>query len=239
MSKDENIGPMGLAIGLPMCGRNVTPEWSIAFAMQSYPMNFNRYLDVVKKKPIVEARTKIVEAALEQKAKYLWFLDDDVQPPFFAARRLIYDLEQADDDVMVAGGIYVSKGELVEPIVYRGNGQGPFWKWKVGDVFDVTGIGTGCMMIKMELFEKLPKPWFKEIDRGPNGEWVNVHQSDDLYFCDRVVEAGYKLVADGNVICIHWDVTVDPAQGYSLPDGSYPTRPYDSPADRTSLSPAA
>lgn len=218
------IRPTGLVIGLPFCGRLVTPQWAISLSMQQYPINTNRFLSVVKGKPIDEARNTIAEFAVKQKAKYVWFLDDDVVAPLFAVKRLIYDLEMADDDVMVAGAIYSTKDDsMPEPCVFQGNGVGPFWKWKKGDVFECTGIGTGCMVIKTEVFEKLEQPWFRTVNVShETGDLVSEFQSDDLYFCDKVTKAGYKILADGNVICIHWDVTRNPPKAYMLPENSYP-----------------
>ncbi len=252
--ENRNFEPTGLVIGLALRGTNVTPQWAISFAQQNYPMNCNRSIVGVWGNPVDIARNKIARYAVQNKSKYIWFLDDDVAPPFFAARRLIYALEMADDDVMIAGGVYASKTHPPEPVLFRGNGHGPFWRWKKGEIFEVTGIGTGCMMIKTELFNLLPAPetikftspngkaedipmWFRTNDIGAlegtvNGMGFNSNengsiaswQTDDLYFCNQVIEAGHKIIADGSVLCIHWDTSTNPAVPYMLPEDSYPMR---------------
>lgn len=216
---------IGLCIGLPFIGRPVAPEWAISLAAQNYPLNTNVMFSALKGVPVDEARNRIVEHALEHRAKYLWFLDDDVAPPFWAARHLLFVLEQSDDDVMVAGGIYCVRSNPTEPIVYRGNGQGAFWKWRKDEVFECSGLGTGCMMIKTEVFQHLEKPYFCTFDNGNlngDGDIVREQMTDDLWFCRKVTEAGYRILADGNVLPIHWDIKT--GKHYILPEDSYPLR---------------
>jgi hypothetical protein len=225
MENQKPITQIGLVVALPTRGKKIAFEWAICFGAQNYPVNLHRWIVPVKGKPIDEARTKIAEFALKEKAKYVWFLDDDVTVPFFGARRLIYDLEQADDDVMVAGGIYPTKEIPAAPLVFKQHGTGPFWKWKKGEVFECSGIGTGCMLVKTEVFTKLSPPWFKTVDIAhTNGQTSSETQTDDLYFCDRVIEAGYKILADGNVLGIHWDYQTDPPTPYALPEDSWPMK---------------
>ena len=172
----------------------------------------NLSISALKGIEVGEARCQIAQHAIDLKAKYLFFLDDDTAPPYFAARRLIYALEQAGPEVMVAGGIYANKHSYPpEPMVFLQDGDGPHWKWKYGDVFECGSIGTGCMMIKTEVFQYLEKPWFATINECfSSGEYgAHVHKlemTDDLYFCEKVRKAGFKILADGGVLCVHWDV---------------------------------
>jgi hypothetical protein len=221
------IQEMGLAICLPWRVNDLhTPEWSLCFALQNYPLNVQRYYLTCKGKPIAEARTTLVKTALQNKVKYIWFLDYDVAPPLITTKRLMYDLEQADDDVMIAAGIYTTKEPMNEPMVWLDDGAGVHWKWKYGEVFECNRIGTGCMMIRAELFKTLPEPWFAQVDElnvsRETPEAVTV--TDDIFFCKKVREAGYKILADGNVICIHWDTRVSPPRPYTLAPDSYPLK---------------
>src|SRR5215831_6941651 len=237
-----------MIVGVPMRGGLTTQEWGFCLALQNYPMNTNRIYTGIKRRPVDEARNRIVRIAKEENAKYIWFLDDDVGAPNYAVRKLVYDLEQSDDDTLVAGGIYGCKAHPVEPCVFVGNGGGPFWKWKKGEVFEVTGIGTGCLLIDMRIFDRLPKPEIRTIPANPSndkdtnmlevewwfntvntvnetGEIVGLYQTDDLFFCDNVIANGMKILADGNVLCCHWDISVDPPIMYELPLTSYPFQP--------------
>lgn len=221
------LSSIGLAIGLPFCGRPISPEWAISFASQNYPLNTRRFHSALKGEEIGKARNLIARQALEKRSKYLWFLDDDVAPPFHAIRQLITTLENSDDSVMIAAGIYCAKTWPTEPVVYRGNGAGAFWKWKVGDIFECTGIGTGCMVIKAERLLSIPEPWFKTIDEHGTPEEPVRQETDDMYFCDKVIDAGYKILADTNVQCVHWGWNEEKKDfvGYLLPEDTYPMRP--------------
>ena len=222
------IQEMGLAICLPWRETDLhTPEWSLCFALQNYPMNVQRFYITCKGKPIAEARTTLVKQALKNKVKYIWFLDYDVAAPLIATKRLMYDLEQADDDVMVAAGIYTTKEPMCEPMVWLQDGNGVHWKWRYGDVFECKRIATGCMMIRAELFKTLPEPWFAQVDTlnvSRETAFEQTTMTDDMFFCKKVTDAGYKILADGNVVCIHWDTRVSPPQPYTLPMDSYPMK---------------
>lgn len=228
---DDNIfrpKKIGLVVGLPFCGRLLVPDWALAFAAVNYPGNTNIEFRAIKGGEVGPARNEIAQHALDSGAEWLWFVDDDTAPPFFAPRKLIQDLKEADPDVMVAAGIYVSKQEYPEPLVYLDEGSGPHWRWKIGDVFECGLIGTGCMMIRVELFKHLPKPWFRTVDVVPDGlvdgELVmGASYSDDLYFCKKVKEAGFRILADGGIVCVHWDRNTQTP--YSLPKDSYPLKP--------------
>ncbi len=211
---------IGLTIAIPFCGRPVSPEWAMALAIQNYPLNLTRAFYLAGKLETAEARNKAVEYAVQKKSKYIWFLDDDVQPPLFALRQLIYTLESADDDVMVVSGIYFTKNEPTEPVIYRGEGQGAFWKWRVNDKFEIDGCGAGCMLVNTKLFEKLEKPYFKTIDEI--GDKTAYASTEDIYFCNKVKAAGYKILADASVLCNHWNVNT--MKYYNLPDDAYPNK---------------
>src|SRR5580765_1973555 len=120
----------GLMIAVPLSGNPLVPEWAFAFHQLHPPMDYNVEFALVKGKPVDEARNYLVEQAIAKKVKYLFFIDEDVTPPAHAVRQLIYHLEHFDD-FAVAGGIYCHKSPPQMPMVFRGNGQGPYWDWKL------------------------------------------------------------------------------------------------------------
>lgn len=62
----------------------------------------------------------------------------------------------------------------------------------------VRGGGTGCVLIKTDLFRRIKKPWFNWVN-DPDGATV----SEDLFFCDRVKKAGFPMYVDTRVACGH------------------------------------
>lgn len=227
----ENLKmPGGLLVAIPFTSaRKLMPEWAMGMMTQGYPIATNLTYFTTKNVEVGEAREQMAEKALELGTRFLFFVDDDVAPPVFAARKLIYELEQNGPPfgkVMVAAGIYCTKEDPPYPIVFKEQGSGASWDWKVGEVFPCFGIGTGCMMIRTEVFKHLPKPWFKTVDKDPTASNEFRHQmTDDLFFCQRVREAGFGILAHGGVIAIHWDEKTETP--YMLPSGCYPLREYE------------
>lgn len=208
----------GIALAI-VSGRATCPvEMCTAIAMQSWPTNTNMLLLNRYGMDVDEGRIACVKQAREMKMKYIWFIDDDTVPPNDAGRHLLYLLEQngptLGGKVMVAGGIYTTRCSPPEPILYMEQGAGSHWDWKVGETFKCWGIGTGCMMINLDVFDHIPEPWFKTTMEAEKKE------TDDLYFCQRVAEAGFEVMAHGGILCHHYDL--ERGAVYMLPRKSAP-----------------
>lgn len=219
----HNSGP-GVIIGVPTLGRAVPIQWAFSLKSMNPPTNFNVIFHVIQNKPIDEARDEFAKFAIEKDAKYLFMLGDDVVAPNHALRQLIFRMEQ-NPSLGVVGGIYCTKVIPSEPLVYRGNGQGAYWDWKVGEFFEVSGLGMDCTLIRVDLLKKLGKNWFKTINDDKYLDAVNNAESwtEDLYFCKRVSEeTEYKIYADSSILCEHWDI--NSGTFYKLPIGSLPLR---------------
>lgn len=214
----------GLMIGIPTLFRPVTIEWALAVRGQVPPINFNATMFLVPNMKVAEAREMICEEALKQKTKYIFFIGDDTEPPLHALKQLIFRMENTPD-CGVVGGIYCSKSDPPAPLVFRGNGAGSYWDWKVGEFFECTGLGMDCTLIRTEMLEKLPKPWFKTINTDNFLDNKNYAEmwTEDLYFCKQVQEhTEWKIYADASIICNHWDAISHTK--YTLPPNSLPMR---------------
>jgi len=187
-----------MIIGIPACGRLTTVRWGINLCLQEYPLSMGVNFMIVKGEEAGEARNKIVKQTQEIGAKLLWMVDDDVLPPEYAVQKLLYSM-LGKKDVMASAGIVYTKSGVPSPLVFADDGEGPYFDWKKGKAFEVPGfISTGCMLIKMEVFDKIPYPWFKTINYPDR-------MSEDVYFCRQVKNAGYKILGHGGVICGHYD----------------------------------
>lgn len=218
----EAKSKVGVLVGLACSGRLITPELVVAMALQPPPTHFSNAYLVVKGLPVDQARCVLAEKALEVGAKYLWFVDDDTIPPPNTLQRLVTVLENYPE-IKVIGGIYVTKAEVPQPVVFRGEGLGSFWEWKKGEIFEVSSMGAGCMLIRTEIFQNLPKPWFEFID-VPSFEpsIPGIKVSEDVSFCNKVRAAGFLVYAHGGILCEHFDC--ETGKTYSLPLDSYPLR---------------
>ena len=222
----------GVFVALASSGRSVDIRWALSLPalMSNVPVGMHSTMMLEISHDRARNREMLAEKAVEAGSRYLFMVDDDTICPNTTLKALIYEVEK-DPKIMVAGGIYCTKEAIPHPLVFKEIGDGVFWTWKAGEVFDCKGLGTGCMLVKTELLKQIPKPWFFEPNETPVGETMKigdedipvVHRSgtDDLYFCRKVTEAGYRIVAHGGVLPLHMDQN---GILYGLPADSYPMR---------------
>lgn len=186
-------------VGIPAGPRGTTVHWAVNLACQVWPLNTSLRYCVPEGLDTSRACNAIAEEALQVGAPYVWLVEDDTLPPNYAVQRLMGAMVDRQE-VMACAGIYYSKSDTPQPVVYAGPGAGPYWEWKRGEPFELPSegfIGTGCMLIKTEVFTKLERPYFKNVDYP--------RTSGDAYFCGQVHAAGYKILGHGGVQCGHYD----------------------------------
>ena len=223
----------GVAMLVTSSGRDVNVEWALSLAAFQYPVGMSVAWFLAKGKERGPQRDALAEKALEIGAEFTMFLDDDTISPNYTIQQLHYQLCQ-HPDAAVCGGIYCTKATPPEPLVFKEIGAGVFWQWKLGEVFECKGLGTGSMMIRTDVLNHISKPWFVDTQTAPVGESENYNGiempickrsgTDDLYFCKKVSDAGYKILAHGGVLPVHVD---SEGKFYSLPLDSYPCKEYE------------
>lgn len=214
----------GIMLGIPTLGRPVSLAWASAYKSLVPAINFNMVVCQINGAPVAEARNAIVREALKIDAKYIFFLGDDVVVPPHTLRQLITRLEN-NSHIGVVGAVYCSKSNPPAPLVFRGNGEGSFWDWRVGEFFEVTGLGMDATLIRTDLFKELPDPWFKTVDETEFENGINKasQYTEDLWFLKNVVEkTESRIYCDASLICTHEDVLG--GKTYTLPPGSLPLR---------------
>jgi hypothetical protein len=107
--------------------------------------------------------------------------------------------------------------------------NGVNWDWTWGDVVPVVGAATGAMLIRMDIFDRLPyseaKPWFRTVRDhiGEDDHPIQRTITDDLYFCRRVCdETDRRIVVDTGVLCGHIDKRT--GEVFTLPDDCLPMK---------------
>lgn len=218
----HNSGP-GLIVGIPTLGRPVNLEWAMALKSMNPPINYNQVFQIIRGQPVDVARNTIAKYACQVGAKYLFFLGDDVICPGYTLRQLIFRMEQ-DPTLGVVGGVYCAKCDPPAPLVFRGNGVGSYWDWKIGEYFEVTGLGMDCTLIRTDVFKDVPEPWFQTIESDQFLDAINNAESwtEDLYFFNKLEKTNWRVFCDSFVICDHFDIYND--KTYKLPAESLPMR---------------
>jgi len=134
-----------------------------------------------------ENRNWIAAKAVNNKCDYLFFVDDDqIFPPDTLDRLLAHNKD-------IVGGVYKTKYEVQADVIEYLDDKRP------QGLFEVKAIGTGCLLIKCDVFKKLPQPWFKY-------EWYSngmIKRSHDWIFCEDARNNGYKVWADSTLEIKH------------------------------------
>ena len=124
-----------------------------------------------------------------KQCSHLLFLDDDMLFPPNTIEKLL------SDDVPLVGGLYFARNEPHLPIAYHkveGNQWVAVTQWKAGLQY-VDAVGTGCMLIRRDVLEKMERPYFKFDDV----------MGEDMFFCEQAKKLGYDVVLDADVKCRH------------------------------------
>lgn len=153
---------------------------------------------------VTDVRNRILLKFLTTDAKVLFFVDDDVIPTLDTLGML--DHLNAGYDIVGAPYMMIHPPvcEIPTPCVFQFTGRG--YK-PLKDVFSLTGLhecdalGTGCMMIQRHVLEDKSVVPFQ---LGVNGDGV-MKMTEDVLFCKRAKERGYKLAADFDRIADHWN----------------------------------
>jgi len=217
----------GVMIGIPTLGRPVPLDWANMWKSLNPPLNFNQLVTIIPGQRVADARNFIAQEAIKRNSKYLFFLGDDTEPPPDILKKFIYLMEM-NSNIGIIGGVYCSKSNPPAPLVFRGNGNGPFWDWKVGEFFEVTGLGMDATIIRVDVFKDLQEKigsneFFRTVDEDEFEDGVNsaVMWTEDLWFLKQVKEhTDWKIFCDGSMLCKHHDVYS--GKVYGLPLDSYP-----------------
>jgi hypothetical protein len=134
-------------------------------------------------------RNMCVQAAIDNECTHIFFLDDDVIPPKDSLQRLLTH----DKDVVT--GLYPMRNFPHYPVIFNKRFANGYNKHvnlsEQGEgLIEITNCGFGCVLIKMEVFRKLPKPWVTLGELEADG-WC-----DDIAFFNKVVDAGFKMYCD-------------------------------------------
>lgn len=150
---------------------------------------------------IYDSRNKLARQALEFGADYtVWFDSDMVFEPDTLIK-LIDHLEKDDCDII--SGLYFRRAAPFTPVLFKKlDMSGPHCRWSDFDdyprdqLFELEGIGFGCCAVKTEVLLAMTvkyKDFFSPINSV----------GEDLSFCWRARELGYRICCDSSIKCGH------------------------------------
>lgn len=172
--------------------------------------------------PLSEARNVAVEEFLESDATHLFFYDDDHVFPSGTLVRLVKSAEESGQPIV--SGWYQARKGTGTIVLFQRLRQGrycdvdnfspyrpyklrellplPSVKTNYGRLVKVDGLGMGCCLVHRDVFESTDYPWFLEWSPAFNRDLH--HFGEDLWFCDKMAEAGIPLYVNLSCFVGHW-----------------------------------
>jgi hypothetical protein len=159
---------------------------------------------------VADAQNVIVQEVIEKDYEWLFLHEDDVLiPPDLFLKLNDY---MREGEIPVISGLYYTKSEPSEPVVYRGRGNSYYGNWKRGDKVWVDGVPTGCLLINASILKlmyddaeeytvKFPGLIRKvrKVFESPRRVWQDPETgylnsnvgTSDLFWCDSVIKGDY------------------------------------------------
>lgn len=137
-----------------------------------------------EKNSVIEvARHRCVINALGYKADYICWIDSDMVFPQEALHRLV------DTGKDIIGIQAIMRSPPHASNAYDFENKAILYP---DGIVECKYIGTGFLLVKTQVYEKIGAPYYK-VTYSEGGIW----QGEDLNFCDRAHEAGYKIYCHG------------------------------------------
>lgn len=187
-------------VGIPSLG-----DWKAEFGMSvagliaqsAAPLRDGRRIDALrlwnaKGSILPRGRTTLVQQACEMNASHILFLDSDmVFPP-----RVLHQLLQWDKSVVACNCptkmLPSTSTARLPPTPEKPTGVPLYSTPDAIGLKKVWRVGTGIMLIKTKVFDKLPQPWFPiQWD-----ETLKDYRGEDWAFCDALDRAGIPIYVD-------------------------------------------
>lgn len=159
---------------------------------------------------IYTSRNSLATAAIQSEADYVFWLDSDMVFKPDTLVRMMETLKEKDLDILT--GLYFRRVPPYSPVLFEKldieGVKADYAEYdRIPDsLFEVAACGFGCVLMKTDVFFDVQSKFgnmFAPI--GNNGE--------DVAFCWRARECGYRIFCDPSVICGH--------VGYSVVDDQF------------------
>lgn len=145
-------------------------------------------------------RNLIIDEAIHSKCSHVLFLDDDMA---FAPDTLMRLLEH---DLDVVSSFYLNRSYPHTPVVFDYDFERKYKTHLMKDnengLIEVEAVGFGTLLCKIEIFEKLEKPYVREGQIFPD------RRSEDVAFCLRLRKEGIKIHCDLDIPVGHIGTSV-------------------------------
>lgn len=151
---------------------------------------------------IYESRNNLAKQAMQAKADYIMWLDSDMT---FAPDTMTRLQQHMENGLDVVTGIYFRRRPPFTPTLFKELRRtddpnvaehANFDDYPQDSLFEIAGCGFGCVMTRVSVLEDVMlnyQDWFGPV----------CGLGEDLSFCLRARELGYKLWCDSSIKCGH------------------------------------
>ena len=144
---------------------------------------------------IYTSRNNLATMAVQNEVDYVLWLDSDMIFPPDVLQRLLDDRDKGD----IITGVYYRRVSPFKPVIYSKldiSDEGVDWlgydDYPSDEMFEVAGCGFGCVLTPTNVFMDVMNK-FNDMFSPLNGA------GEDLSFCWRARQCGYKIVADPSI----------------------------------------
>jgi len=142
------------------------------------------------------------------KWRFVLTLEEDNCPPPDGLLKLYESMKRFD----AVGGLYWVKGEYGQPMIYGNPAEMPknfVPQLPQSETLQpCNGLGMGFTLFKLDLFRKVPKPWFKTLQEYSPQSGMRA-ATQDLYFFQEAAKVGGQFACDTRVRVGHWDQSTE------------------------------
>lgn len=150
---------------------------------------------------IYTSRNTLATQAIQSEADYVLWLDSDMVFEPDTLIRLMDTLEKNGLDIVT--GLYFRRVPPYTPVLFDqlDRRTETIFDWTEfreipKELFEVGGCGFGCVLMRTDVFFDVQSKYGNMF--APIG-----NMGEDLAFCWRARECGYKIMCDPNIICGH------------------------------------
>lgn len=178
------------------------------------------YVSFIVGSLIYDSRNTLCKQALQVGADYILWFDSDMVIPPDTMQKMLKHMEEGKN---IVTGLYFRRSPKYNPVLFKtleevdGKCQwSPYNDYPKDSVFEVAGCGFGCVMMKTSILEDIALQ---------TGNWFEpyVGAGEDIAFCLRARESGYKIWCDSTIKLGHCGhIVVDEAMYSAISGGLTP-----------------
>lgn len=186
------ISNFSLGIGIPLSFQMIPSAFFDSFiSMEKPPFVYHR----TSNGPIDEMRNNIVRGAIQAGNTHLIMMDvDQCYHTQTITKLLAHKLP-------VVGALVYRRYPPFDPLMLKGTmlKYQTIMEWEPESLVEVEATGTGCLLFDMQVFHKMPAPWFRARREPKTGQPIG----EDIGFCADLRAAGYRIFVDTSIPAGH------------------------------------